>query len=126
MCTQLLQQRVLHAAVESTQPKHESDCNDIAQIRESHSAAMMQFNPHTTRQQAIKEIIIILCHSFGSWFWLTNVTAAKVNAPPASCSGVRVSPSKPYPMAAAKHGVRNVRLDRAVRLPLDALKKKTP
>ncbi len=45
---------------------------------------------------------------------------------PVSSNGVSTSPSTKNPVMAANSGVRNVRLDRDVRFPLEALKKKTP
>lgn len=54
-------------------------------------------------------------------FTFSAVTAPSVTAAPVSCSGVRVSPRTKYPAPAANMGVKNVRLDSAVRLPFDAL-----
>lgn len=53
-------------------------------------------------------------------------TAPKVMVAPVNSTGVNTSPKTKNPVIAAKSGVRNVKLDRAVRLPLEALKKKTP
>ena len=55
-----------------------------------------------------------------------RATEPSVTTAPVSCSGESVSPRIRYPVPAAKQGVRKVRLERAVRLPLAALLKKTP
>lgn len=52
---------------------------------------------------------------------LISATAPSVTPAPVSCSGVSVSPSTKKPPAAANMGVRKVRLERAVRLPREAL-----
>jgi len=53
-------------------------------------------------------------------------TPPSVIVAPSSCSGVRVSPKRRYPVAAAKHGVENVRLESVVKFPLEAFRKNTP
>lgn len=62
----------------------------------------------------------------GEGFLFRRYTAPRVIVAPVSSTGVSTSPSTKKPVMAANSGVRNVRLDSAVRLPLEALKKNTP
>ena len=59
-------------------------------------------------------------------FAFKRYTAPKVMPAPVNSTGESTSPSTMKPVMAANSGVRNVRLESAVRLPLEALKKKTP
>lgn len=59
-------------------------------------------------------------------FAFKRYTAPKVMPAPVSSTGDSTSPSTKKPVMAANSGVRNVRLESAVRLPREALKKKTP
>ena len=55
-----------------------------------------------------------------------NNTPASVTLAPVNCNGVSVSFNTAKPASVANIGVKNVRLDSFVRLPLLALKKNTP
>lgn len=73
--------------------------------------------------------VLLMAYTFllpGEGFLFKRYTAPSVTVAPVSSTGVSTSPSTKNPVMAANSGVRNVRLDSAVRLPLEALKKKTP